>query len=68
MWNGWEVTAGGLSIEGARPCAAARFLESGEVRYTLTNSDSRYTRPIGNVDLSTIASIQTLDRHLSCHG
>jgi hypothetical protein len=58
-WNG-SAHPGGLVIEGARPMSAATNCESGEKTYSLTNSDSGYTRSIGGIRLSDIAYIEVL--------
>ena len=57
VWKGHEHK-GGLQVEGARPLSSST---SGEkTTYTLTNSDSNYTQPIGTVDLSDIVLIEQL--------
>lgn len=59
-WNGWKVPRGGLIIEGARPMGLATFCDTGDKFFTLTNSDSGYTRSIGRVRLRDIQFVQTL--------
>lgn len=59
-WNGWEVTQGGLVIEGARPMGMATYFDTGEKMFSLTNSDSGYSKFIGAVKLSDIVSVSLL--------
>lgn len=56
-WNGKQISKGGLIIVGARPMSAVTFCETGEKKYNLTNSDSNYTRTIGQIRLQDIEAI-----------
>lgn len=59
-WNGWKVPPGGLIIEGARPMSCFTEGDTGDQVFTLTNSDSDYCRPIGQVRLADVQLVQTL--------
>lgn len=59
VWNGRTMSSP-LVIEGPRPLRAVAGEEDGERVYTLTNSDSRYTRAIGDVKLSEIEYVEEL--------
>lgn len=48
----------GMIMEGARPVSACTHENS--VRYTLSNSDSGYRRPIGSIFLTDIVYIEVL--------
>lgn len=60
-WNGNKIGRGGLIIEGARPIGAITECDTCEKTYSLSNSDSNYTRTIGQVRLQDISSLTTLD-------
>lgn len=58
-YQGRKVNQGGLIIEGARPLGAS--LSEKEDRFTLTNSDSNYHLPIGDIRLADIEYIELLN-------
>ena len=60
QWGTRTVGLGGLIIEGARPMGLVTHCDTGEKVFSLTNSDSGYTRLIGQVKLSEIVSISLL--------
>ncbi len=57
-WNGRKLSST-LTIEGARPLSACTD-GVGRRSYTLTNSDSNYTRSIGTIYLDEIQEIGLL--------
>jgi len=56
-WNGKKIGPGGLIIEGPRPISVVRHCDTGDTVFNISNSDSDYTRTIGQVRLADIKSI-----------
>lgn len=55
-----EHRPGGIIYEGARPISASFIADGVDTTYTLTDSDSDYTRPIAAVKLSGIEYVELL--------